>query len=249
MVNAISLRLNTFDISPQAPQVLVMMIRLTGPTLLLYLDDIVGSIFAALDNFHGYHRLVEVLFSVLGEIVSAGSKSNQLQITNSPTTTINHRKTAPPVPTISDIITLLSKKPNSESDALPHEDFPRTPWKSAKTLLDEAEAPPPEEAEQEEPSTEIEKPPPTKTHKMLTSIARLSQHYLTSSSPVLRSKLLNLITTSSSALYTDEDAFLPLVNDIWPVVIARLYDSEPFVQISACQTISKLCECAGDFLS
>jgi hypothetical protein len=249
MVNAISLRLNTFDVSPQAPQVLVMMIRLTGPSLLLYLDDVVGSIFAALDNFHGYHRLVEVLFSVLGEIVSVGSKSNQLQITSSPIITISHRKTAHPIPTISDIITLLSKKSSSESDTLPHEDFPRAPWKSAKTLLDEAEAPPPEEAEQEEPSTEIEKPPPTKTHEMLTSIARLSQHYLTSSSPVLRSKLLNLITTSSSALYTDEDAFLPLVNDIWPVVIARLYDSEPFVQISACQTISKLCECAGDFLS
>ncbi|TVY43672.1 TEL2-interacting protein, partial [Lachnellula subtilissima] len=69
MVNAISLRLNTFDISPQAPQILVMMIRLAGPSLLLYLDDVVGSIFAALDNFHGYQRLVDVLFSVLNEIV------------------------------------------------------------------------------------------------------------------------------------------------------------------------------------
>jgi TELO2-interacting protein 1 len=51
MLNAISLGLDTFDISPQAPHVLVMMIRLVGPSLLLYLDDVVGSIFAALDIF------------------------------------------------------------------------------------------------------------------------------------------------------------------------------------------------------
>ncbi|KAE8442116.1 hypothetical protein EG329_003822 [Mollisiaceae sp. DMI_Dod_QoI] len=249
MVNAISLRLNTFDISPQAPQVLVMMIRLTGPSLLLYLDDVVESIFAALDNFHGYHLLVDVLFSVLGEIVSAGSKS-ELRITDAPT--IDHQKKPPPPVTLDDIVKLLQPK-SKVDDTLPHEDFPHAPWKSAKTLLDEAEAasnPNEEDLDSEPPPPqELEPAPPTKTYTMLRNIALLSQHYLTSSSPVLRSKLLNLISTSSSALYLDENSFLPLVNDIWPVLISRLYDPEPFVKIAACDAVATICHSAGDFLA
>ncbi|KUJ19114.1 uncharacterized protein LY89DRAFT_642001 [Mollisia scopiformis] len=251
MVNAISLRLNTFDISPQAPQVLVMMIRLTGPSLLLYLDDVVESIFAALDNFHGYHRLVDVLFSVLGEIVSVGSNSDLLQITDTPT--IDHQKKSPPPITMDDIVKLLKPK-QIASDTIPHEDFPSTPWKSAKTLLDEADAfanPTDEEdpaAESEQPQ-ELTPPQPTQTYTMLRSIALLSQHYLTSASPLLRSKLLHLISTSSSALYLDENSFLPLVNDIWPVLIARIYDTEPFVKIAACDAVVTMCHSAGDFLA
>lgn len=255
MVNAISLRLNTFDISPQAPQVLVMMIRLTGPTLLPYLDDVVESIFAALDNFHGYHRLVDVLFSVLGEIVSVGSTSQQLQIEGTPT--IDHQKKAVPPATIDDILKLLKPKTTND-DSLPHEDFPRAPWKSASTLLDEAEAStnpsdpsdpnhPPEE--EPPPPQEALTPAPTKTYTILHNITHLSQHYLTSSSPLLRSKLLNLITTSSLSLYRNENTFLPLVNDVWPVLIARIYDTEPFVKIAALKAISTLCICAGDFLA
>ncbi|KAH6712246.1 armadillo-type protein [Leptodontidium sp. MPI-SDFR-AT-0119] len=258
MVNAISLRLNTFDISPQAPQVLVMMIRLTGPSLLLYLDDVVESIFAALDNFHGYQLLVDVLFTVLGEIVSVGSKSGQLRIED--TTTINHRKNRPEPTPISDLVKLLKSKASTNRTSFPHEEVPQKPWKSAKTLLDERQPPSDadndnedqeggEEDSNQPTNQEIAKPPPTKTYTMLQSITRLSQHHLTSSSAHLRTKLLSLIRTSSSSLAFDEDAFLPLVNDIWPVLITRLYDPEPYVQIAACETISELCRGAGDFLS
>lgn len=260
MVNAISLRLNTFDISPQAPQVLVMLIRLTGPSLLLYLDDVVESIFAALDNFHGYQALVDVLFSVLGEIVSVGSKSGHLQIEDTPT--INHRKTRPEPASIADLVKLLKPKSSIEDALFPHEEVPQKPWKSAKTLLDEATPKDPlslddndedgkEEAEDENShdNQEIAKPPPTKTYTMLQSISRHSQHHLTSSSSHLRTKLLSLIRTSASSLAFDEDAFLPLVNDIWPVVTARLYDPEPYVQIAACEAVSEICRCAGDFMS
>ncbi|KAK0121942.1 hypothetical protein ONS95_010216 [Cadophora gregata] len=260
MVNAISLRLNTFDISPQAPQVLVMMIRLTGPSLLLYLDDVVESIFAALDNFHGYQLLVDVLFSVLGEIVSVGSHSDHLQIEQTPA--INHRKTRPEPVSTDELAKFLKPKSTTEDTSLPHEEVPQKPWKSAKTLLDEATPKDPlsdeEDEEQEEKGEEddssrdiqeIAKAPPTKTYTMLQSISRHSQHHLTSSSSHLRTKLLCLIRTSASSLAFDEDAFLPLVNDIWPVVITRLYDPEPYVQIAACEAVSEICRCAGDFMS
>lgn len=250
MVNAISLRLNTFDISPQAPQVLVMMIRLTGPSLLPYLDDVVGSIFAALDNFHGYYHLVEVLFSVLGELVQVGSKSGQLQLTEGPA--VDHRKTRPALPAIEDIVQMIrqQQKEEPESDPLKHKDFPRKPWKDAKTLLEEANAPAEEQEDiVEVGAQEVQRVPPTKVYIMVQSIARLGQHYLTNQSPILRAKILGLISTACTALHYNEDEFLPLVNDIWPVVIKRLYDEEPFVDIAAADTVAEICRCAGDFMT
>ncbi len=248
MVNAVSLRLNIFDISPQAPQVLIMMIRLAGPSLLLYLDDLVDSIFAALDNFHGYEKLVEILFAVLGEIVDVGSKSVRVQITNTPH--FSHKKATPPMPTIVDLIHTLEKKSMPIEQQIAHESVPQKPWKSAKSLLDEANTlPEDDDLPDDQGQGEVEKTPPTKTYKMLQSIARLGQHYLTSQSPVLRSKLLSLVSTSCLALRDNEDQFLPLVNDIWPVVIRRLYDDEPFVCIAAADAISEICHGGGDFLA
>ncbi|CZT06788.1 uncharacterized protein RCO7_07221 [Rhynchosporium graminicola] len=255
MVNAISLRLNTFDILPHAPQVLVMMIRLTGPSLLLYLDDVVESIFAALENFHGYQLLVDVLFSVLGEIVYAGSKSEHLQIEDTPT--INHRKTPPAPTSIEDLVILLSPKSASKDASITHEEVPQKPWTSAKTLLDENHPEPndnddsSEQGEEDTPTQnqELTPSPPTKTYTLLHRISLLSQHHLTSSSPHLRFKLLSLLRTSCTSLSSNETLFLPLVNDIWPVLVSRLYDAEPYVQVGACETISEICRCAGDFLS
>ena len=247
LVNAISLKLNTFDISPQAPQVLVMMIRLSGPSLLPYLDDVVGSIFAALDNFHGYPRLVESLFTVLGEIVEESGKSGQLQIKSG--SELNHRKEKPHGSKIEDIIAILksrTKKTSVNYESL-HEDFPEKPWKDAKTQLDEMENL--QEMEETAESCEIQKSPPTKVYTMVQGIVRLGQHYLTNQSPHLRAKLLDLINTASEALYKDEDQYLPLVNDVWPVLIKRLYDEEPFVVIAASRAVAGICKCAGDFMS
>jgi hypothetical protein len=142
----------------------------------------------------------------------------------------------------------MTKKSSSKEEPLSLEKTPHQPWQSAKELLDEAEAESPDE-DNEMATTEIAKVPLSKTYTMLQSIVRLSQHYLTNSSPVLRARLLGLISTSSAALYMDEDNFLPLVNNIWPVVTNRLYDEESFVVIAAANAVAELCHSAGDFLS
>ncbi len=251
LVNTISLKLNTFDISPQAPQVLVMMIRLSGPSLLPYLDDVVGSIFVALDNFHGYSKLVESLFTVLGEIVQESAKLGQLQIQSS--SDLNHRKHKPADSTIEDVLNILKTRMEkaSTNDEEVHRDFPKKPWKDAKSQLDDMENPQDveEEVTANKEGGEIQKPPPTKVYTMVQSIARLGQHYLTNQSPHLRARLLDLINTASEVLYKDEDQYLPLVNDIWPVLIRRLYDDEPFVVIAASRAVAGICRCAGDFMS
>ncbi|KAI1743705.1 ARM repeat-containing protein [Xylaria scruposa] len=254
MVNSVSLRLNAFDISPASTQVLRMMIKLTGPRLIPYLDDVVASIFAALDNYHGYTLFVESLFSVLAEVVQQGTRSSNLLLEHTPKS-INHRKTVPVVVTTSDLCEILDgrhkRQKKRHREQLEWEQLesdskrPSTASDTAKAM-DEGDA-----INQEETGDEVEKAPPpkTRTFQLLSRITSLTQHYLTSPTPTLRKSLLNLLTTVCPALAPDEDDFLPLVNAVWPVLMERLYDPETFVAVAASEALSALCAAAGDFLT
>ncbi|KAK4032553.1 armadillo-type protein, partial [Parachaetomium inaequale] len=263
MINSISLRLNTFDISPASTKVLTMVIRLTGPRLIPYLDDVVAAIFAALDNYHGYPVFVESLFAVLTEVVTQGVNSDML-LEDASTKPINHRKQPPKSPGIPGILHTLTTRldraaraTKEEETTLPIHPHPKKPWKElekekdeATTLLDKLtntdqdEDQPPED---ENTDTQLDKPKPP-THTLLTKILSLTQHHLTSPTPTLRKSLLDLISTVAPALAPDETAFLPLVHAVWPVVLARLRDPEPYVAVAACAALGGLCRAAGDFL-
>lgn len=254
MVNSVSLRLNTFDISPASTQVLRMMIKLTGPRLIPYLDDVIASIFAALDNYHGYTLFVESLFSVLTEVVQQGAKSNNLLLEGN-SMSISHKKVPPKVTSISDLCQILDGRHERQRTQLQEqleldelEKHPNRPFKSTDATKTASEG---TAYNHEETGTEVEKRPvlKTRTFQLLSRITGLTQHYLTSPTPTLRKSLLNLLATVCPALAPDEDEFLPLVNAVWPVLIERLYDPETFVAIAACEALCALCAAAGDFLN
>ncbi|KAF9875613.1 HEAT repeat protein [Colletotrichum karsti] len=251
MINSVSLRLNTFDISPASTKVLVMMTRLTGPRLLPYLDDVVASIFAALDNYHGYPIFVESLFSVLKEVVNQGAKSENLLLEGRQNGSGNHKKAVGKPVTIDDIVDLLKrrlerqKRAEEEANVEETNRHPQQPWGPGDGKHKEGC----EDEEQANDEVEKEQPPKTPTYTLLEKITSLTQHYLTSPSPTLRKSLLDLLATVSPALSGDENSFLPLINSVWPVVTGRLYDQEAFVVISACDALCMLCVTAGDFLS
>ena len=244
LVNAVALKLNTFDISPQAPQVLLMMIKLTGPSLLPYLDDLLGSVFAALDSYHGYPRLVELLFAVLQGIVEESTKSDTLALRSGKET--DHWKTPNRPPSIAKVASQLSAlkqrplkpvEPEEPSKAVPHE-----PWSATSPSEEDSEAQP---ATASEPAAA----PPGKVYQMVLGIARLTQHHLTQPSPQLRQSLLRLTATASEPLARHEDAYLPLVHDLWPVVVARLYDEQAYVVCAAADAVAAMAAAAGDFLA
>lgn len=256
MVNSVSLRLNQFDISPSSTKVLIMMIRLTGPRLLPFLDDVVAGIFAALDNYHGYTAFVESLFGVLSEVVEQGVKSDKLLIENGNSRAVDHRKQPLASMGIEDTMAFLERRAKRKKEE--EEDIeeivrghPKEAWNSAKAELDAIDARDRGGEEPEDPPSNNDEVdvPKTPTYTLLTKITLLTQHYLTSPTPTLRKRLLDLLSKVSPALAPDENAFLPMVNDVWPVIISRLHDPEPYVVISACGTLSALCESAGDFLS
>jgi hypothetical protein len=246
MVNSVALRLNSLDVSPASMQVLMMMIRLSGPKLIPYLNDVVESIFAALENYHGYTSFAENLFSVLKEIVDQASITDQRLLTEGEKTFTNHKKKPREILGMDALLEDLEKREarrrRDEEEAAsfePTHGHPQEPWKTGKGDQEEEGGPPPEP----------EKPPNSPTYQLLLRIASLTQHYLTSPTPQLRRSLLELLATASTILSGDEDAFLPLINSVWPVVIECLRDPEPFISIEACHAIASLCRAAGDFLS
>ncbi|KAJ6787108.1 hypothetical protein PWT90_09881 [Aphanocladium album] len=252
MVSSVALRLNTLDISPASTQVLTMMIRLAGPRLIPFLDDVVESIFAALDNYHGYPLFVESLFDVLKEIVDQGAKTESSRLLKDhEKKEILHKKQAIQQDDLNSLIAFFDKrnerKKRDEAEAQkmqPLKGHPQEPWgePEKKNNNEEMEDPggePPGE----------EKPPNSSTYQLLNRVANLTQYYLTSPTPKLRRSLLELLKSATSVLASDEDSFLPLVNAVWPVVISRLKDPEPYIVVEACSTLAGLCDAAGDFLA
>ena len=255
LTNAVALKLNAFDVSPQAPQVLLMMVRLAGSSLLPYLEDTVESIFAALEDFHGYPILVELLFKVLAVMAEEAVKAPLLALTDGQGDGVtSHEVRKWLSPSMASLIDQIKTR-NDDHEAVPvgdetHEDFPRRPWGEENDENDtpgsDDDAPTSERDQQE--SDEVAPPPAPKTYNLLLKIATLTQHHLPSASPSLRISLLGLIRTAVPALALHENSFLPLINTLWPEVTARLEDSEVNVQVTALQIVSVFCEHAKDFM-
>lgn len=249
IVNAVGLKLVVGDVSPQAPQVLLMMMRLCGPSLLPYLDDLVGSIFEALERYHGYPALVELLFSVLKGMTEEGVKAPQLAI-EAPTTSnqvlVGHKDitVAEATKTLTQLRADKLKRAQEASEEVP-EPFPHAPWKDSPTSP-EPNAPPTED----QPPPEAPEPPPPapRTYQILLTISTLTQHYLPSTSPSLRTSLLSLLQTTIPALARHETSFLPLINTLWPVLLPRLQDPEAYIVANTLDVIALMCTHARSFM-
>ncbi|KAG9953580.1 ARM repeat-containing protein, partial [Aureobasidium melanogenum] len=235
LVNAVALKLNAFDVSPQGPQVLLMMVRLAGPSLLPYLEDTLESIFAALEDYHGYTTLVELLFAVLRTMAEEGVKSPMLSITNGTEAPKKDPSRWKPAD-LKELIEVIKNLSQKSDDAL------NLPTR----LLDLEDDTTNDQLD--EPETEESTPPAPKTYNLLLKITQLTQHYLSSSSPSLRTSLFSLLNTTIPSLAKHENSFLPLVNTLWPEVTSRLFDEEAYIVSGSLNIIAVMCEHAGSFM-
>lgn len=255
LTNAVALKLNAFDVSPQAPQVLLMMVQLAGPSLLPYLEDTIESIFAALEDYHGYPLLVELLFKVLSVMAEEGVKAPQLAIADIRASNEN-TKAAKDLLTAGDMAALIEHIKTRSSDVFEsvhrgNEEFesaPKKPWGEQEDQEDEAEDEADSQDDSQNDASQEVQPPAPKVYNLLLKITTLTQHFLPSASASLRTSLLGLIRTTVPAIAQHENSFLPLINTLWPEITARLEDSEPSVQVTALEIIIILCEHAKDFM-
>ena len=252
LTNAVALKLNAFDVSPQAPQVLLMMVKLSGPSLLPYLEDTVDSIFAALENYHGYPLLVELLFQVLSVVAEEGAKTPQLAIAaagHQNEKTMDHWSPT----TMESLTAMLREKTarridNGMSVNGSMETHPQVPWQEISKMNEQDSNAHGDQSEDVKMDDSEALPPVPKTYNLLLKINELTQHFLPSSSPSLRIRLLSLIKTTVPALAQHEDSFLPLINTLWPEIVSRLDDEEQYIVAAALDVVAMLCQYAGDFM-
>ena len=245
LVNAIALELNAFDTDSLAPQVLVMMLELSGPRLIPYLDDTLEHVFAILASYHGYSRLVESLWLFLSSIVKEAKLSPLLRERSA----AERRKKVKARSAVHEVSRLLDQVeqfsttevvPNIRTEGDGSDTGSQTKSDDTAVIVQDASI-------AESPDNGLSSTP--KIYSTIQSVLRLSQFYLTREEPHLRRRLLDLIANGCPILSTNQDEFLPLVNDLWPVVIQRLYDEETYVSLAAMQTLSELFKGAGDFLA
>jgi hypothetical protein len=142
-----------------------------------------------------------------------------------------------------------AQKRREEDETYTNQPVPQKPWKNDTDPLTDSEDPKPND--QQSPSdTQAEDPPPPapRTFSLLLKISQLTQHYLTTSSPTLRTSLLSLLGTTIPALAQHENSFLPLINTLWPVLLPRLQDPEAYVVSNALEIMALMCTHAGDFM-
>ncbi|KAL8752881.1 MAG: hypothetical protein Q9184_005593 [Pyrenodesmia sp. 2 TL-2023] len=248
LLDAVAFKLNQDDISPQASQVILMMVRLCGSPLIPYLDDLIESIFAILASHHGYPPLVESLFEILNAVVEEAGKSSPLAIQSGTGSAPERRQPYKPT-TIADLITRLQSTKSNPIEA----DFPPPtepdPEPDAKTTLPPTTTPPPSD----------EPPPLSKTHSLIRTITLQTTHHLTSPSPPLRRLLLTLLASSlpTLATRTSTDTFLPIIATVWPHIANPLFSTSPSSPIKsndlptllvALTTLTTACMHGGSFL-
>ncbi|KAJ5815672.1 Armadillo-like helical [Penicillium riverlandense] len=255
LVNSVALKLNTFDVSPYPPQVLFMMVKLCGGRLVPYLDDLVDSIFGILDLYHGYPKLVEMMFKTLGSIVEEGAKKKSLLTIDDGRDSNPHSRRKPlyqqlSISTIAnDIADRKARRAKHAKEELADSEgkvsHPKQPWsetykqppkepESVEELLQQAESdeplPPPKEPEDSE-------KPLSKTHNLLLHIVKSIPSHLSSPSPYLRRSLLSMLIDVLPVLAQNENSFLPLINDLWNSVATRIIFPSSLTNDSSSKTL------------
>ncbi|OCT46264.1 HEAT repeat protein [Cladophialophora carrionii] len=267
LVNAVALRLNAFDVSRTSLQVIAMMIRLCGARLLPHLDDLIGSIFSALDSFHGYPDLVEQLFDVLRMVVTESSKSSDVLAIEAGQMPAIRKDNKTHVSCLDDVLGDLRTRRKRKNRSDEEEDLvtttPHRPWTTAQAGPADAEQDDPEGVDETgdddlplEHTGKKEEAKISKSHQLLLNIAQSTVPHLSSPSPKVRLTLLELLQDVCPILAPHENTFLPLVNLIWPAVVARLFTTNdgaandaPFNVRTAATTIGAICHAAGDFMA
>ncbi|KAF8458414.1 armadillo-type protein [Terfezia claveryi] len=259
LINSLALKLNTFDISPQAPKVLGMVVRLAGQRVLPFLDDLVEGVVGALGAYHGYERMCTGLVGVLGEIVAVGAEEeagNVGQIEAAQTVQEKKRGLSPKelVERFKDEEDKRKRKKWEDSQPSPSGPTPHAPWGGSKSdqKFDPEAYLNGDMGFDESPQSTVDLPPhePSPTYRLLQKITKLTQHLLTHPSPALRIQLVHLIAASTKALESDEKEWLPVVNEVWPGLVGRLFDSEAGVVVGAARTVGRLAASgAGEFIS
>ncbi|EJD55423.1 hypothetical protein AURDEDRAFT_118550 [Auricularia subglabra TFB-10046 SS5] len=251
-------RLLRAQLDVDAAKVLRILVQLVGSDVVDKMGDVVAECFERLDEYHGYDVLVEGMVDVLREVVRIlceDVESRESGAGSEPHPPPAKKMDIFQEQTVEQLLQWLEQRrqsPPQEDDDEDYGTVPREAWGKKAEV----------EAEEEDPDThpaykEPEKPQPTATHKLVHLILSRSVPFLTHSSPLIRARILSLLTSAVPVLGHDNSEdnpgiplLLPQIHRAWPFVLNRLVDSEPFVVAAAIGLIAALSASpgAGEFV-
>lgn len=257
IVDGVSSRLASLDLTPSTPLILTTLVQLTGSSVAPYLDDLVATMFSVLDNYHGYTLLVQGIFQFFFTVVGEVSKTLRgTQLLEDRRTMRQHKAH---ISTLEGMLAELDRKPNVnvEGAELISErevsEFHNLPDDAKARAFDTGRSQ--EGGDEGEDPAEVptkkkwDSPVPEPTYRLIHKITEYSSTFLTHEAAPLRHRLLELIQLSVPILATSKDDFLPVVNTYWPLVSSRLEDTEPFIVDKALACIAQTCKYSGDFMT
>lgn len=239
-LDSVSRRLSRRWLDVDATKVMAVLVRLVGADVVQKAGDVVEECFDRLDEYHGYEVIVQGLVGVLGEVIKVieveeppTQKEGQDDMQSSMITGsleplcewLSHRKDLPP-----------------HEDATDHVPAPHRAWGTAKADAESQSNGPttqPKIAEDAEPA-------PTPGQALTKQMVSRSIYFLTHASPVIRARILNLLSSATPVL--PESALLPSIHLAWPFILNRLNDAEPFVVSAAADLVESLVTHVGSFM-
>ncbi|KAI8970218.1 hypothetical protein BDF20DRAFT_889951 [Mycotypha africana] len=275
IINAISQRISVINSNLRLPLVLKALIHVGGYPCIQYLDDTVEEIFDVLEAYFHNEWLTSELCGVLYEIVLAlerhfvsttkEGKTNESPayfvetvqeqyrmsqevrsfIEKQKTTEDNTDKAVKSMEEIGKYF--LEKQQKGLHDNLTLEQS----LKDQNIPIDM-----PEDMEEEGTSKPVLKEnakndsrPLSHEQEMAKKIMMNASHFLTASSPQLRSQILVLLTAGVTILSDNTQNLNPFVHQLWSIIVNRFDDPQNYVVMNAALLVEKISELSTDFLS
>lgn len=239
ILDGVSVKLNTMDISPTTPAMLSALINMAGDSIVPYLDDIVASLFVILDNYHAYSVLVTGIFSVFTTIA-------KVLVADAPKTIKSSQTKKLHFDTFEEMIEALKRKPVvpdlPEAPEAPETEEEEPRIQELDPEADDIDAPMNDEEEWNSPVAKS-------SYMIAKRIMGYADRFLTHKNASLRFRLLKLIISSLPVLATSDKEFLPTIHKLWPVLVSRLEDPEVFVVEAALECLGSISTYTGDFVS
>ena len=240
-LDGISRRLSRRWLDLDATKVLLLLVRLIGKDVVEKAGDVVEECFDRLDEYHGYQALVEGLVEVLAEVVRIVGEDESSRADRT-------RENPPPEPRpptddqrFEELFRWLKHRndvPVSEgADATDYGPAPQKAWGKETNEMDQAG---------EAPNPAGEDPVPTPTQSLTKQIVSRSIYFLTHPSPLIRARILTLLTNSVPVL--PASSVLPSIHQAWPFVLNRFSDKEGWVVSAAAGLVESLSVNVGSFM-
>jgi TELO2-interacting protein 1 len=239
---------------PMAPRVLVAAIRVTGPSIIgPLMTDCVDQVLDILDELGtsgyvpvglGSNDIVDNLFEVLHSLINlmdAGSTADNL-ITD---WEMNFGKL--------DCSQQMRDFINREKILVEEIESKSEKYKTAQEYFTRKDIPEETEAR---PTTEEEPAEPEKEQLIVLSqwetlslkIIQRSMYFLSSDSPRLRSKVLEIIYLGIPLLSHQPNSLYPLIHQIWPLVLKRSLDTVHYVAVKSLLVIRACARHGKEFM-